>query len=53
MAKVDRSNREKDARGKFIPDDEGSISRPLTDLEKKLIADWEKKNKKDKLDAKH
>jgi len=50
---MDKSNREKDARGKFVPDNEDNILRPLTDLEKKLIADWEKKNKKDKLDAKH
>ena len=47
---MDKSNREKDARGKFVPDNEDSIARPLTDLEKKLIADWEKKNKKAKND---
>lgn len=41
---MDKTNREKDLRGKFIKDVEDlNMTRPLTDFEKKLIEDFERK----------
>jgi len=41
---LDKTNREKDLRGKFIKDVEDlNMTRPLTDFEKKLIEDFERK----------
>ncbi len=46
MAKIDKSNRDRDPRGKFDKEkDDVIVSRPMTDLEAFLIADWEKRNK--------
>ena len=43
-AVLDKTNREKDLRGKFIKDVEDlNMTRPLTDFEKKLIEDFERK----------
>lgn len=47
--KVDRSNREKDARGKFMSDSKDyQMSRPYTEKEIRLIKEYEKKKAENK-----